>query len=75
MKLKSAILKDALDLKGTQEEVAAALGMSIATVNNAVNGGECHRSTAVALCDFLDVELARAVVPRAGADQGKDDAA
>lgn len=65
MKLNGAMLRDARDRKGlTQGEVAEKLKMSIATVSSAENGNDIHQSTGVRLCDFLEIELAKVVVPR-----------
>ncbi len=81
MKLNGDMLKDARDRKGlTQGQVAEALGMSIATVSYAESGYEIRNSSGVKLCDFLNIDLAEAVVPRvpatsSGADEGSGDAA
>lgn len=66
MKLNGLLLRDARDRKGlTQAEVSDALTMSIATVNKAENGGEIHPGTGKRICEFLGVDLAKVVVPRA----------
>lgn len=82
MKLNGDMLRDARDRKGlTQGQVAEALKMSIATVSFAESGYEIHARTGVRLCDFLNIDLAEAVIPRVPAtapssnNEGDGDAA
>lgn len=69
MKLKSAMMKDARDRKGlTQEELSAHVDISVPTIVRAENEGDIHPSTGRVLCEFLGVDLAAAVLPRAEED-------
>lgn len=65
MKLNGAILRDARDRKGkTLAQVSEETKMSIATLSKAENGGDIHASTGIRICEFLEIDLAKAVVPR-----------
>lgn len=71
MILNGAMMKDARDRKGlTQEEMSQELGLSTATIFRAENGGDIWPSTGRKLCEFLGVDLARAVVPRSPEESG-----
>lgn len=74
MKLNGDMLKDARDRKGlTQMDLASKLGISVVTISKMENGGDIHTGTGVRVCDFLEIDLARAVVPRV--QEGNGDAA
>lgn len=74
MKLNGDMLKDARDRKGmTQAEVASAMGISVPTLVRAEKGEEIWTSTGRELCEFLEIDLEKAVTPRVR--QGAGDAA
>ncbi len=54
----------------TQAVLAEKLQMSLATVNKAVNGGECYRTTAHRLCKFLGLNPADAMISRVSSERG-----
>lgn len=65
MKLYGDMLKDARDRKGlTQAEVAEQAGISVPAVVRAEKGDDIWTSTGRQLCEFLGVDLEKAVVPR-----------
>lgn len=75
MRLNGNMLRDARDRKAlTQTAVAVKLGMSTATVNSAENGADIHASTGRRICEFLGIDLAKAVIPRV-ANEGDGNAA
>ena len=67
MKLNGNMLKDARDRKGlTQDELAQGVGISVPTVVRAEKGEEIWPTTGRELCQFLGVDLEKAVIPRVG---------
>lgn len=73
MKLKGTLIRDGRDRKGlTQEQLANALGVSPPTISRAENGGDIYPTTGKLICDFLEVDLAKAVIAR---EEGEGDAA
>lgn len=73
MKLQSRMMLDGRDRKGlTQAQLAEALKISIPTIVRAENGGEIWPSTGKLICEFLEIDLAKAVIAR---DEGDGDAA
>lgn len=65
MKLYGTMILDARDRKGlTQAGLAKALKISVPTIARAESGSDIHPTTGKLICEFLGVNLARAVVPR-----------
>ncbi len=54
----------------TQAGLADRLQMSLATINKAVNGGECYSKTAHRICKFLGLNPADAMVSRVSSERG-----
>lgn len=54
----------------TQDDVARALKISRSTVNRAESGEEIHGENGRRICEFLNVDLVKAVVPRVSEGDG-----
>jgi transcriptional regulator with XRE-family HTH domain len=68
------MLKNARDRKGlTQQELAQEVGLSVPTIVRAEQSGLISPTTGRMICDYLDVDLAAAVVPRAEQLANDDD--
>jgi transcriptional regulator with XRE-family HTH domain len=67
MKLNGSMVRDGRHRKGlTQQQLAEALEMSAPTIVRAENGGDIWPTTGKLICEFLQVDLAKAVVPEEG---------
>jgi transcriptional regulator with XRE-family HTH domain len=74
MKLNGALIRDGRHRKGlTQQQLADALKISAPTIVRAEGGGDIWPTTGKLICEFLDVDLAKAVV--SSAQDGDGDAA